>query len=258
MKQFDPNHIPGIYNWCDKWCERCHMTSRCYLFAQEQEDRAIMESDLDEDEKMEKMREKMMETMEMLSEAAEEFELDFEEMEEEDEEAQEEAIHEHQITQIKIDIHPLSDLSEAYMKECMAWVKSKRQDLVFGPMLLCNLPEGINDQAEIEKLEKVIKQLESVQWYQTMIPVKCKSALNYLADKSFWDDYPVEERGYNGTAKVALICIQNSIIAWQGILFWANEEEEFILPMLDKLIQIKHMLEEEFPDAYKFIRPGFD
>lgn len=258
MKQFDPNHIPGIYNWCDKWCERCNMTSRCYLYAQEQEDRAIMESDLDEDEKMEKMREKMMETMEMLSEAAEGFDMDLDELEDKDEEEQEEAMHEDQITQIKIEIHPLSDLSEAYMDACMAWIKSKRQDPTIGPMLLGNLPEDVSDKIEVEKLEKVIKHMESIQWYQTMIPVQCKSALNYLADRSFWDDYPVEERGYNGTAKVALICIQNSINAWQGILFWSNEEEEFILPMLDKLVQIKQVLEEEFPDAYKFIRPGFD
>jgi len=39
---------------------------------------------------------------------------------------------------------------------------------------------------------------------------------------------------------------------------WSNEEEEFILPILDTLVQIKQILEEEFPDAYKFIRPGFD
>ena len=91
-----------------------------------------------------------------------------------------------------------------------------------------------------------------------MIPVKCRSALNYLSDRSFWDEYPIEERGYNGTAKVALICIQNSINAWQGILFWSKDDEAFILSLLEKLIQMKQILEEEFPDAYKFVRPGFD
>ena len=25
----DPKYIPGIYNYCDKWCERCQFTSRC-------------------------------------------------------------------------------------------------------------------------------------------------------------------------------------------------------------------------------------
>ena len=25
--------IPGIYNYCDSWCERCLYTSRCMNFA---------------------------------------------------------------------------------------------------------------------------------------------------------------------------------------------------------------------------------
>lgn len=25
----DPKYIPGIYNYCDRWCERCPFTSRC-------------------------------------------------------------------------------------------------------------------------------------------------------------------------------------------------------------------------------------
>ena len=25
----DPCYIPGIYNYCDRWCERCQFTSRC-------------------------------------------------------------------------------------------------------------------------------------------------------------------------------------------------------------------------------------
>src|SRR5262249_26051614 len=29
----DPNFIPGIYNYCDRWCERCPFCSRCSLYA---------------------------------------------------------------------------------------------------------------------------------------------------------------------------------------------------------------------------------
>ena len=25
----DPKYISGIYNYCDRWCERCQFTSRC-------------------------------------------------------------------------------------------------------------------------------------------------------------------------------------------------------------------------------------
>ena len=27
--------ISGIYNYCDRWCERCRMTQRCFLYYQD-------------------------------------------------------------------------------------------------------------------------------------------------------------------------------------------------------------------------------
>ena len=35
----DPRFIEDIYNYCDRWCERCSFTSRCMLYAMEEEDR---------------------------------------------------------------------------------------------------------------------------------------------------------------------------------------------------------------------------
>src|SRR5678815_335175 len=34
----NPQFISGIYNYCDRWCERCPFSSRCLLYAQEKED----------------------------------------------------------------------------------------------------------------------------------------------------------------------------------------------------------------------------
>src|SRR5436190_14281617 len=33
-----PDLVSGIYNYCDRWCERCPLTSRCLVFATEQVD----------------------------------------------------------------------------------------------------------------------------------------------------------------------------------------------------------------------------
>lgn len=33
----NPDFIPGIYNYCDRWCERCAFTSRCLTYAALQE-----------------------------------------------------------------------------------------------------------------------------------------------------------------------------------------------------------------------------
>ncbi len=34
----NPDFISGIYNYCDRWCERCPFTSRCLLYATENEE----------------------------------------------------------------------------------------------------------------------------------------------------------------------------------------------------------------------------
>jgi len=33
----DPRFIPGVYNYCDRWCERCALASRCLNHAMEKE-----------------------------------------------------------------------------------------------------------------------------------------------------------------------------------------------------------------------------
>jgi len=35
----DPRFIPGIYNYCDRWCERCAFTSRCMNYAMGEEEK---------------------------------------------------------------------------------------------------------------------------------------------------------------------------------------------------------------------------
>jgi len=34
----NPVFISGIYNYCDRWCERCALTSRSFLYATEPAD----------------------------------------------------------------------------------------------------------------------------------------------------------------------------------------------------------------------------
>ena len=33
----NPDFIPGIYNYCDRWCEHCPFTLRCMVYAMEKE-----------------------------------------------------------------------------------------------------------------------------------------------------------------------------------------------------------------------------
>ena len=35
MSSEEKDYIEGIYNYCDRWCEKCGFTAHCYLFTQE-------------------------------------------------------------------------------------------------------------------------------------------------------------------------------------------------------------------------------
>ena len=73
----DKRIIRGIYNYCDRWCERCPFTSRCLNFATSEEDFSDPETqDIRNEKFWKKMSESFQVTMQLLKEAAEEQGID--------------------------------------------------------------------------------------------------------------------------------------------------------------------------------------
>lgn len=73
-------------------------------------------------------------------------------------------------------------------------------------------------------------------------------------DGSLHDD-PIQT-DWNGSAKVALISIERSEAAWRLIAGAAAEETP--LAIADQLRDLRRLVEKAFPDAWTFVRPGFD
>ena len=68
------NFIPGIYNYCDRWCERCFFTARCINFAMIREYSADpAASDITNEKFWQSLSEIFKVTREMLEESAEEL-----------------------------------------------------------------------------------------------------------------------------------------------------------------------------------------
>ena len=66
------NFIPGIYNYCDRWCERCPLTSKCLNYASTEADFSDPESkDISNAAFWDKISEMLKITMEMVKEDAE-------------------------------------------------------------------------------------------------------------------------------------------------------------------------------------------
>ncbi|NIT52111.1 MAG: hypothetical protein GWO41_05030 [candidate division Zixibacteria bacterium] len=86
------NFIPGIYNYCDRWCERCPFTARCMNFAMSREYSDDPEaSDINNEKFWQSLSNIFKVTRELIEETAEEMGVDLDNIDF-DESAREEGI----------------------------------------------------------------------------------------------------------------------------------------------------------------------
>jgi len=249
------NNIPGIYNWCDKWCERCPLTSKCLLYERET-GLTDEEKDISNEAFWDNLSAIFSETAAIIQKDAEKFGLDLNAISPEE---KKEAVQEHQIKKLMVDSHPLSELSEKYPYKVKDWM-DKYAIHINADRIIKEVNIGLRTEEEAENIILSLKDgLEIIRWYQFMVHVKCKRALSDVQmDVIFDDDLPEEEKSYNGSAKVASISIDRSIHSWALLLEFLPEQESNILDILSLLQKIKGLLQDTFPHFDKFIRPGFD
>jgi len=99
--------------------------------------------------------------------------------------------------------------------------------------------------------------LEVVRWYQYQIHVKLLRAVRGELKEGY--DRPDEyAKDFDGSAKVALIGIDRSIAALGELRVCFPAYERETLHILAHLGSLRRNVEETFPEAREFIRPGFD
>ncbi|HEU4795840.1 MAG TPA: hypothetical protein VFT02_09435, partial [Pyrinomonadaceae bacterium] len=74
----NPDLISGIYNYCDRWCERCPLTTRCLVYATEQvnHQESPESQDIRNEAFWHKLSSVLLETQQMITEWAEEAGID--------------------------------------------------------------------------------------------------------------------------------------------------------------------------------------
>src|SRR6476660_3695569 len=75
----DPRLIPGIHNYCHRWCERCPFTDRCAVFR----DTRKYQSDHPDSGPLEQIEDSLQNTLALLAEWCEREGIDFEKIQEE-------------------------------------------------------------------------------------------------------------------------------------------------------------------------------
>jgi len=232
----NPDLISGIYNYCDRWCERCPLTSRCLVYATEQEDdNSLQSNDVRNEAFWRKLNAIFQETREIIVEWANVAGVDLNGSADEDESRQ------HRKRQL-VDNHPLTKAGKKYANAASDWFRELDQSIEVGD--------------NVERLEDA---REVVQWYQYQIAVKTIRALSGRKEELEGDPEIAEfPKDSDGSAKVAMIGIDRSIAAWRLMQLSLPERAASIVPLILQLDRLRVRLEKAFPEAREFVRPGFD
>jgi hypothetical protein len=247
--------IPGIYNYCDRWCERCSFTTRCRNYESTSK---LSPEQLDINNKAfwDNISNNFQTAIQLLYKAARKHGIDLDKAMTKEEEQ----TYEQRITFIDTETkkHPLIKLCKRYEQTVMPYFKNeisnelveKTRELVSG------LHMGIKSEEDVVHTMAGLGDCEEIiQWYLFFIDAKLQRALHGKLEDDEDDSYPKDS---DGSAKVAIIAIERSMMAWSRLYELLPESEDTALNALSILSQLKTKAMEEFPLAMDFKRPGFD
>ncbi len=245
----NPEFIPGIYNYCDRWCERCAFTDRCMQYAMEQLQRKESGNPSRKSDAFWKSLEASLTlTKDLLADLAKEHGVKLDDRELNRMECRRQKKRESTAQ------HPLAKAAADYSTMVDEWFKA-------GEAVLREKEEEILDQARlgVENLNAEIASLtdvvEILRWYQYQIHVKLLRGLNAESEPGDRGDRPKDS---DGSVKVALVAMDRSIAAWMRMRDFFPARTDSILALLVHLDRLRRGAEKEFPKARSFIRPGFD
>jgi len=273
----NPDFISGIYNYCDRWCERCSFSSRCFLYATEQADPDFDDPevrDITNEKFWNKLRSIYQSTAEMISEWAAEAGVDLESIDSGKDMAE---------CRREIDEIEQMELSQAASKYATSVEHWFRAELATEN----TVHDDTTGKSQSDEIDLTVSDaVDVIRWYQFFIAVKLMRALSggdRVGDEDLDDadeflsfDFtsPTEEDDEdvdydaviarasrvdsNGSAKIALVTIDRSIAAWSALQISLPEKADTIKPLLIGLDRLRRSTEERFPRARDFIRPGFD
>jgi hypothetical protein len=249
----DPRFIPGVYNYCDRWCERCPLTSRCLTYAMEREEDAgdPASRDITNRAFWQRLEGLLREAHEMLDEMLRERGIAPPTPDSEAEQAilrWREGAHG----------HPCAVAATGYAQTVEAWFDAAGPLFqARGEALESHHRMGlttVDPEAEAAWLQDAV---EVIRWYQHQIAVKIMRAVHSsLRDEEI--DIELDHNDADGSAKVALLAMDRSMAAWAELLRQMPDEEDRILALLAALGRLRRDVESVFPNARAFIRPGFD
>lgn len=243
-------NIPGIYNYCDRWCERCGFTDKCLTF----ENSPIVNEGDGMNEVLIKVESVFTEIKTLLIEKATELGIDCEEI------LSKENIKAYEVKQAQLQEQlskeDLTLLANQFTLKLNVFLDNESIHREIGETILKKVDLGIkSNESALEDVDNLKECIDVLTWYVYFISVKIRRAL-HAKFKEESDENEFYQNDGNGSAKIAFIGIEKCLVALE-LLFPIYEEDE-TLELLAITVALKNKLSIEFPNLLLFIRPGFD
>ncbi len=249
-KYSEGDYYPGIYNYCDRWCERCAFNSRClnYSIEMEMEERHPGKEIEDSIKRVKIIFEEISNLLERFMEKEG---ISIDDLPDVDEDAEREV-------EKKIERHPLCILADKYHNLVNDWFATNNSVIEqFVVELRKKVELGLAKGDPVDDILSLHDVIDIIIYYYTFIYIKIRRAVRDIYDKLFDPEFKKLDK--NLSAKLALIGIDRSIGAWQILGEIVEKETGLIVDdFVEMLIKLRDDVEEEFPDAREFVRPYFD
>jgi hypothetical protein len=141
--------------------------------------------------------------------------------------------------------HVISRVAKGYSKMVEDWFREREEPFF-------ETATGVNEEIDLEEAFEVIR------WYQYFIAAKVMRAIRGNKEEDEEEGFDQFPSDSDGSAKIALIAVDRSIGAWAVIPHYNHLYAESVFEIISFLDRLRQAIEETFPNARSFIRPGFD
>jgi hypothetical protein len=251
----EPGYIDGIYNYCDRWCERCAFCNRCRVY-EKMTHITEEETGINSEAFYQNIKKNFEQATEVLKQMALERGSDLDSI---PPEVIEENRKQEESCDLKVKLHPLSLVTLEYIGQALPLMETTEIYKMKGSAIKAEWEMGLISFEEAREQIRTMKECkEIICWYVYFIHAKCRRALSGKMNEAYRGDDEGFPKDHEGSAKIALVAIDKSIEAWTTLSTFLPNAEDQLLSVLALLQKARRLTEQEFPHAWKFIRPGFD
>ncbi len=244
-------YIEGIFNYCDRWCERCMLASKCESYAPYFEGSKSELQKRDEKNKIfwNLIDDKIKETVEFVEKKAAEKDIDISDIE------KIKGGKKFDLFQGMSQTNEVLKVGRKYEDMVDDWFDEAMEKYPIASDSLSESDLKLAKDSGFENVDEINNAIEIIFRYQLQIYLKLSRAFFSKSKEAAGEQ---EGDDSSGAARMVLELIERSLVSWYILYNSFKEERENILSTMFTLASLRNRMLKEFPNVFDFKRNGFD